>query len=69
MNQKMAKRLRRMARDEMSADRAVYGAKDRELVVARIKGHDRVINDPMTERGFTLQLKKAFKQQQRRGRA
>jgi len=65
----MAKRLRRMARDEMSADRAVYGAKDRELVVARIKGHDRVINDPMTERGFTLQLKKAFKQQQRRGRA
>jgi len=38
-------------------------------VVARIKGHDRVINDPMTERGFTLQLKKAFKQQQRRGRA
>ena len=67
MNGKIAKRLRRMAREEMSMDRQMYGAKDRELVVANVRGHDRVINDPMTERGFTLQLKKAFKEQ-RRGR-
>lgn len=67
MNGKIAKRLRRMARDEMTMDRQMYGARDRELVVANVRGHDRVINDPMTERGFTLQLKKAFKEQ-RRGR-
>lgn len=67
MNGKTAKKLRRMAREEMAMDRQMYGAKDRELVVANVRGHDRVINDPMTERGFTLQLKKAFKEQ-RRGR-
>lgn len=67
MNGKTAKKLRRMAREEMAMDRQMYGAKDRELVVASVRGHDRVINDPMTERGFTLQLKKAFKEQ-RRGR-
>ena len=67
MNGKIAKRLRRMAREEMATDRQMYGAKDRELVVANVRGHDRIINDPMTERGFTLQLKKAFKEQ-RRGR-
>ena len=68
MNSKKSKMLRRMARDEMATDRHMYGAKERELVVANIRGHDRVINDPMTERGFTLQLKKAYKQQ-RQGRA
>ena len=67
MNGKTAKKLRRMAREEMAMDRQMYGAKDRELVVANVRGHDRVINNPMTERGFTLQLKKAFKEQ-RRGR-
>ena len=67
MNGKIAKRLRRMAREEMATDRKMYGAKDRELVVANVRGHDRIINDPMTERGLTLQLKKAFKEQ-RRGR-
>lgn len=67
MNGKIAKRLRRIAREEMAMDRQMYGAKDRELVVANVRGHDRVINDPMTERSFTLQLKKAFKEQ-RRGR-
>lgn len=67
MNGKKAKTLRRIAREEMAMDRQMYGAKDRELVVANVRGHDRIINDPMTERGFTLQLKKAFKEQ-RRGR-
>lgn len=62
MNGKKAKTLRRMARDEMATDRHMYGAKDRELVIANVRGHDRVINDPMTERGFTLQLKKAYKE-------
>lgn len=62
MNGKKAKTLRRMARDEMATDRNMYGAKDRELVIANVRGHDRVINDPMTERGFTLQLKKAYKE-------
>lgn len=65
MNGKTAKKLRRMAREEMAMDRQMYGAKDRELVVANVRGHDRVINNPMTERGFTLQLKKAFKEQRR----
>ena len=67
MNGKKAKTLRRIAREEMAMDRQMYGAKDRELVVTNVRGHDRIINDPMTERGFTLQLKKAFKEQ-RRGR-
>lgn len=67
MNGKTAKKLRRMAREEMAMDRQMYGARDRELVVANVRGHDRVINDPMTERGFTLRLKKAYKEQ-RRGR-
>lgn len=62
MNGKKAKTLRRMAREEIAMDRQMYGAKDRELVVANVRGHDRVINDPMTERGFTLQLKKAYKE-------
>lgn len=62
MNGKTAKKLRRMAREELAMDRQMYGAKDRELVVANVRGHDRVINDPMTERSFTLQLKKAYKE-------
>lgn len=62
MNGKKAKTLRRMAREEIAMDRQMYGAKDRELVVANVRGHDRVVNDPMTERGFTLQLKKAYKE-------
>ena len=62
MNGKKAKTLRRIAREEMAMDRQMYGAKDRELVVANVRGHDRIINDPMTDRGFTLQLKKAYKE-------
>lgn len=62
MNGKKAKALRRIAHEEMAMDRQMYGAKDRELVVANVRGHDRVINDPMTERGFTLQLKKEYKE-------
>ena len=32
----------------------------RELVVARIKGHDRVINEPMSTRFMYLKLKRAY---------
>lgn len=68
MNQKKAKALRRMARDEMALDRTMYGAKDRELVIAHIKGHDRVINDPTTVRGMTLALKASYKKASQAGR-
>lgn len=64
MNAKMAKRLRRMAREEMSGDANLV---DRELVIATIKGHDRLINEPISIRSMTLQLKKAYKAARRAG--
>lgn len=60
----MAKRLRKMARDEMQGDR---GLVDRELVIASIKGHERVINEPISVRAMTLQLKDAYKAARRAG--
>lgn len=59
MNQKMAKKLRRMARTEMSTDKGVV---DRELVEARVKGHYRVINNPNSARAMYLALKSAVRQ-------
>jgi hypothetical protein len=57
MNGKMAKRLRKMAKFEMSAGKQVI---DRELVLARFGRHDRVINEPLSVRYFYLQLKEAY---------
>lgn len=57
MNAKTAKRLRRMAKIEMSGD---AGNQDRELVIARRRGHDVVINNPSTTRAMYLSLKSAF---------
>ena len=58
MNGKKAKILRRLAREEMSGDRGVV---ERELVIARVKGHDRIFNNPNSTRAMNLQLKKAYK--------
>jgi len=64
MNQKKAKALRRMAREEMAGDKHVV---DRELKVAKVKGHYRVVNEPLSVRSMHLQLKKAYKNAQRTG--
>lgn len=61
MSGRVAKRLRKMAREEMAVDQQMYAAPERELVIANIKGHDRVINNPLTVRGMEIQLKKAYK--------
>lgn len=58
MNGKKAKALRRMAREELSGDR---NAVDRELVIARVRGHHRIINEPLSVRAFNSQLKKHYK--------
>ena len=58
MNGKMAKRLRKMAREEMTTDRGVV---ERELVVAKVHGHDRVVNEPISVRAMHQQLKSAYK--------
>lgn len=57
MNGKTAKRLRRMAKTEMSGD---AGNQDRELVIARRRGHDVVVNNPDTTRAMYLALKNSF---------
>lgn len=57
MNGKKAKRLRKMAEIEMYSNKENV---PRELVVARIKGHDRVINEPMSTRAMYLRLKTAY---------
>ena len=59
MNQKKSKQLRRMARQEMSSDHEIQ---ERELMVARVRGNDRVINNPNTNRAMYLSLKSAYKQ-------
>lgn len=51
----MAKRIRRMARDEMSGDKGVI---DRRLVRKR---SGPVINEPISIRAMTLQMKDAYK--------
>lgn len=58
MNQKKAKRLRKMAEIEMFANKENV---PRELVVATIHGHDRVINEPMSTRAMYLHLKRSYK--------
>lgn len=58
MNARMAKRLRKLAKLEMSANAQTV---DRELVVARVRGHDRVVNEPLSVRAFYAQLKDAYK--------
>lgn len=58
MNGKLAKRLRKLAKLEMSANAETV---DRELVIARVRGHDRIINEPLTVRAFYTQLKDAYK--------
>lgn len=57
MNQKKAKALRKMARIEMHTNKENV---PRELVIATIKGHDRVINEPMSTRAMYLHLKAAY---------
>lgn len=57
MNGKMAKRLRKMAKLEMSTNKETV---DRELVLARVAGSDRVINEPMSVRAMYLKLKDAY---------
>lgn len=64
MNAKMAKRLRKLAKFEMSANEQTV---DRELVLATVKGHDRVINEPLTVRAFYLKLKDAYSESKRSG--
>lgn len=59
MNQKRAKALRRMAKMEMSGD---VGNQDRELVIARRRGHDVVVNNPSTTRAMYRSLKSAYTQ-------
>lgn len=59
MNQKKAKALRRMARAEMAAN---PNSVERELLVATIRGHDRVINEPLSVRAMHQHLKRAYKQ-------
>ena len=59
MNSKTAKRLRKLARNEMATDQ---GVQERELVVARVRGHDRVINEPNTNRAMYRSLKSAYMQ-------
>lgn len=58
MNGKKAKRLRRMAEIEMAADEGVV---NRELVVTRLGGGDRVINNPNSVRAFNLALKDRYR--------
>ena len=57
LNGKLAKRLRKLAKFEMSANAETI---DRELVLATVKGYDRVINEPMSVRAFYLRLKEAY---------
>ena len=64
MNQKMAKRLRKLAKFEMSANAETI---ERELVLARIKNADRVINEPLTVRAYYLKLKDAYTDSVRSG--
>lgn len=57
MNQKMAKRLRKLAKQEMSANAQSV---DRELVLAKVRGAERVINEPMSTRAMYLKLKSVY---------
>lgn len=65
MNSKLAKKLRRMAREEMSGDKVP----DEELVIARMRGADRVVHNPGSVKAMEIQLKKAYKAARARGPA
>lgn len=58
MNGKKAKLMRKLAREEMMTDKGVV---ERELVIARVRGHDRVVNEPISVRAMHRQLKSAYK--------
>lgn len=58
MNGKKSKALRKMARIEMAGNAESV---ERELVVATVKGHDRVINEPLSVRAMHQHLKRAYK--------
>lgn len=60
MRAKKAKLLRRMAREEMIED------PDREIV-ASPKSRTTAFNSPNSKRGFTIQLKKAYKAAAKQG--
>ena len=63
MNGKMAKRLRKMAKLEMSGNATTV---DRELVLAKVNNAHRVINEPMTVRAMYLKLKWAYGESRRK---
>lgn len=65
MNGKKAKMARRLAREELAHDPTPL--LERELVVTRVHGHDRVINDPFTVRTFTQKIKQQYKASAKRG--
>lgn len=64
MNQRLAKRLRKLAKMEMAGN---ANNVDRELVLARINNAHRVINEPISTRSMYLQLKGAYKESVQRG--
>lgn len=64
MNGKLARRLRKLAKLEMSSNKETV---ERELVLATVKGHDRVINEPLSVRAFYLKLKDAYDDSKRTG--
>lgn len=55
---KTSKKLRKMAAIEMAGNRETV---ERELVIANIKGHDRIINEPLSVRAMYQHLKTAYK--------
>jgi hypothetical protein len=63
MNGRTARKLRKMAAVEMYTNKENV---PRELVVATIKGHDRVINEPMSTRAMYRHLKTAYRASMRR---
>lgn len=63
MNGKKAKLARRAAREELSAE--LTPVLQRELVITRFKGHDRIQNDPFTVHSFAKQIKKAYNKSRR----
>lgn len=57
MNGKLSKRLRKMAKLEMSSNANTV---DRELVLAKVHNGYRVVNEPMSVRAMYQKLKWAY---------
>lgn len=57
MNGKLARRLRKLAKQEMAGNAQSV---DRELVLARVRGADRVVNEPLSTRAMYLKLKSVY---------